>query len=166
MERRKFPKHRLRQSRTSLFTQGLAEGHQYHILGKNILTFENKLGVFRRACERSDLPTLQPSANVSPRRAEKTNSCLDPQLEAVEITGFGISQQYHAGAHRLYRRAESSRKKSSAATGSSRCAHAKRPSNGQSGRPCPTTRGSKSARFTRCLTFPKTSRRRRKGSSN
>ncbi len=36
----------------------------------------------------------------------------------------------------------------------------------QSGHPCPTTRGSKSARFTRCLTFPKTSRRRRKGSSN
>jgi hypothetical protein len=32
--------------------------------------------------------------------------------------------------------------------------------------PCPTTRGSKSARFTRCLIFPKTSRRRRKGSSN
>src|SRR6202020_2252862 len=59
-----------------------------------------------------------------------------------------------------------SRKRSSAATGSSRCAHAKRPSNGQSGRPCPTTRGSKSVRFTRCLTFRKTCGRRRKGSSN
>src|SRR5215475_3002521 len=97
MERRKFPKHRLRQSRTSLFTQGLAEGHHYHILGKNILTFENKLGVFRRACERSDLPTLQTRANVSPRRAEKTDSCLDPQLEAVEIAGFGVRQQYRYG---------------------------------------------------------------------